>query len=74
MKQPQCIPCNGTNPKTGKSVGAIHKWSDHGVCEYCNRTYGQVHGGRMFTPTKFGKHMMPAIAGHTFPRVPGYGV
>lgn len=73
MKQPQCIPCNGVNPKTGKAVGALHKWNAQGVCEYCQRAYGQVHQGKSFSP-KFGKVLMPAIAGFTFPKVPGYGV
>ena len=50
MKQPQCIPCNGTNPKTGQAVGTLHRWSQNGICDFCGRSYGSVHAGKVFTP------------------------
>lgn len=50
MKQTQCLPCYGVHTKTGKPAGALHKWGPNGVCEYCQRMYGQVHFGKVYIP------------------------
>jgi hypothetical protein len=69
MKQPQCTPCHGTNPKTGMSVGTLHRWSQNGICDFCGRSYSAVHPGKIFAPV--GKVKFPRAIGKTPPSYHG---